>query len=76
MTLSEAIEKAAKELPEGYRVSLTVERGSAWVRVEFPDGIEIDIEIQDSLAEAVEKAIEIARKRKSDPVSTRTRGYL
>ncbi len=42
MTLEEAIEQCAKELPEGWRIDVRVERGSAWVDLVDPQGFEVE----------------------------------
>lgn len=38
ITLTEAIQRAAKELPDGYIISVNVERGSGWVTLDPPNG--------------------------------------
>ena len=38
MKLEEAIEQAARDLPDGIQLALYVEKGAAWVRVEHDDG--------------------------------------
>lgn len=63
MTLEEAIEMAAKDLPEGYEIKVRVERGSAWVVLCDRDGCEEAIDETDmTFAEMVAAAVESANR--------------
>ena len=66
MKLEEAIEQAAKELPEGVQLALYVENGAAWVRVEHEDGsLPVD-GADESLTEQILSGIRIAKAHASN----------
>ena len=60
--LRAAIEIAARDLPEGFQITLHIEKGSGWVSLEYPgapfafspDGA--DKSLSDQILECVEKA--------------------
>jgi len=63
MTLEEAINKAAEELPEGWMISVYVERGAAWVILEDEEGLELGagpIDCDESLIDCVLRLIDEA----------------
>jgi len=66
--LNEAIEHAAEHLPEGWRISVEVERGAGWVALWDECGImdrardELERDCETSLADTVEKAVKIAQR--------------
>lgn len=57
-----ALERAAKDLPEGWIVELSVESGSAWVSLYDPDGRGIPVCCEDlGLSEQVDVVVNAAR---------------
>lgn len=65
MNLSEAVEFAAEHLPEGWRISVQVEYGAAWVVLRDDYGMsrdELADDCETTLAETVVKAVKIARR--------------
>lgn len=65
MELDEAVELAAKDLPDGYIINLGMENGAAWVELIRPDSKEFgfadDIDGADrTLAEQIKYAVDIA----------------
>ena len=67
---NQAIEKAADELPDGYEISLCIERDAGWVdlidpsgeHIEFPTNREsIADQILDALRYAIDQAIACKR---------------
>jgi hypothetical protein len=62
--LNAALERAARELPEGYAIRVEVEHGAGWVQWFDAEGNEFDIDRDDNgLAENVERAINDAFDR-------------
>jgi hypothetical protein len=60
--LGAAIQAAAKDLPNGWQIHVTVERGSGWARLYNPEGVRVD-DFDDgdlNLAESIIHGIEIA----------------
>jgi hypothetical protein len=59
--LEEAINEAARDLPEGWTIGLMVENGAAWIELYDPDDCGIDVDTADlSLSEMVKKALALA----------------
>lgn len=60
MKLKTITEYACKTLPKDYIIHLSMENGSAWVSIEYPDGdgkfIEDDRELEYHIIEAVKLA--------------------
>lgn len=62
MRIDDLLEMAARDLPEGWSVRIEVERGAAWVKIVAPDGVEYDIDSDETcIAGLVQDAIEVAR---------------
>ena len=60
--LHRAVENAAAELPEGYLISLYVERGSGWIDLTDDNGDVVRVETDDrSLAEQINEAVKAAK---------------
>lgn len=58
-----ALQRAAKELPEGWIVRVEVERGAGWVDLHDPSGaftVQGLIDADDTLAAAIDRAIDRA----------------
>lgn len=63
MTLEEAVEYAARHLPEGWEVSVRVEKDAGFVQLEDPLGERIETDSADtSLADEVAAAVRLARE--------------
>ena len=62
LTVDQAIENAARELPEGYVIELNVENGSAWLNMYGPNGSDVKLPecVDSTLAERVRNAIDHA----------------
>jgi len=65
MELNEAVELAAKDLPDGYIINLGMENGAAWVELIRPDSKEFgfadNVDGADrTLAEQIKYAVDIA----------------
>lgn len=64
--LAQAIEDAARELPEDWNISITVERGSAYVELTGPDRYGTHTSSIDgadkTLAEQVREALQYAKE--------------
>src|SRR5690606_25429804 len=54
------IQRAAQHLPEGWRITVEVEKDAGWVDAFNPDGSRIEIDWIGSLAEQIEHAIDTA----------------
>jgi hypothetical protein len=61
-TLAEAVQQAARDLPEGYRVEVEVERGAATVRLHYPCGAYAVMDYDGDLSEEVLAAIDTAQE--------------
>lgn len=62
----DAIENAAKNLPEGFRIELVIEKNSGSVSLLDPDGNDHDFPsnretISDEITDAVDHAVEMAK---------------
>jgi hypothetical protein len=59
MTLDEAMQKAAGQLPDGWTVGVVCEKGAGWVELRDPAGDEINFDSSPdkTLAEQVDDAI-------------------
>ena len=71
-TIEKAIEEAARDLPEGWTIVLSVENGAAWVEAVRPNGIRVTIDdpdgdIYDRVREAGRLAVD---ETKADEMST------
>jgi hypothetical protein len=63
-TLEQALELAARDLPDGWEISINVERGSGSVFITDPDGDSDPMNCDDlSIVEMVEEAVRIAKKK-------------
>lgn len=65
MTLEEAIEKAARELPEDWILVISVERDSGWVTLENDEGDEVGngpVDCDESYADCVLRLLEEANE--------------
>ena len=69
MTLEEAIEHAAEQLPDGFNIELQVEAGAAVVKLNTPDGVSFHDFGQQSLADEVVEAVTYAIKIRRNPLS-------
>ncbi|SFQ70526.1 hypothetical protein SAMN05216578_102287 [Halopseudomonas formosensis] len=54
------IQRAAQHLPEGWRITVEVEKDAGWIDAFNPDGSRIEIDWIGSLAEQIEQAIDTA----------------
>lgn len=59
------IQRAAQHLPEGWRITVEVEKDAGWVDAFNPDGSRIEIDWTGSLAEQIEQAIDAAMQETS-----------
>jgi hypothetical protein len=59
MTLDEALQRAARDLPDGWLIQVGVERGAAWIELHNPDGdgVNFDSSPDKTLAEQLDDAI-------------------
>ncbi len=64
--LGGALEDAARSLPDGWQIHVTVERGAGWARLYNPEGIRVDdFDSTDlDLCESIRRGIELARHTK------------
>lgn len=53
---------AAKDLPEGWRIQIGVEKGSTWVILEDPNMLGHEMCCDDSIEDQFNQAIEYAKK--------------
>jgi len=60
MTLHEAVQLFAKEVPEGYEATIRLENGAGWVELEYPNGETEQIDGQE-LTDMVLEALEVAK---------------
>nr|WP_289108733.1 hypothetical protein [uncultured Halomonas sp.] len=62
LTVDQAIENAARELPEGYVIEVNVESGSSWINMYGPNGSDVKLPecVDSTLAEQIDGAIEHA----------------
>jgi hypothetical protein len=60
-SLDDAVNNAAKCLPDGWHIEIYVEKGSASVKLVRPDEVEIPIDDEHELSGAVFSAIEFAK---------------
>lgn len=61
--LGAALNEAARDLPDGWKIEITVERGAGWARLHNPDGARAD-DFEDGdldLPESIQRGIEIAK---------------
>ena len=54
------IQRAAQHLPEGWRITVEVEKDAGWVYAFNPDGRRVEIDWVGSLDEQIEQAIDAA----------------
>ena len=59
LTVDQAIEDAAEEMPEGYVIEVNVESGSAWLNMYGPNGSDIELPecVDSALAEQIQDAM-------------------
>ena len=62
MKIQALLETAARDLPPGWTIQICVERGAAWVRLEAPGEVPVEIDsadlsIEEQVALAIEKAL-------------------
>ena len=59
--LDDALQSAARDLPEGWSIIVQIERGAGWVELYNADGARIDFENVDrDLHEQVAEALKVA----------------
>ncbi len=79
MTIDDAIEQAARDLPHGYLISIHVERGAAWVQMNTPHPSELLISTDSEsnfpsqIIECVESAIRHEKERQTPNNSVHAR---
>ena len=63
--LGRVIQFAARDLPEGWQIHVTVERGAGWARLYNPEGIRVDdFDSTDlGLMESIQRGIELASSK-------------
>jgi len=62
--MEDAVDQLCKDLPEGWIVSLHMEKGAAWVDTNDPTGSEINLDAgDDSLIDQLISALELAKKQ-------------
>lgn len=64
MQLSELVQKAAGELPEGWNIRVDIERYAGTVSLEDPDGNDVELAgdglIEENFEKALNKALQLA----------------
>ena len=62
--MEDAIDQVCKDLPEGWLITLGMERGAAWVNVNDPDGCDIKLDSTDeSLIDQLISGLEFAKRK-------------
>lgn len=61
--MEDAVDQLCKDLPEGWLVSLRMEKDAAWVAANDPAGRDVDIDGDDSLIDQLISALELAKKQ-------------
>ncbi len=68
MDMSRIIDMAARDLPEGYTIEISIERGSAWVSLSDPDSTVIheaeSMRLPDQVLECIDFANESVKGSK------------
>lgn len=67
--LGAALQEAARDLPAGWQIHVTIEHGAGWARLYDPDGIRVD-DFDDGdldLHESIRRGIHLARNPKEPP---------
>lgn len=67
-TLEEAINRAARELPWGYTVSIQVELGAGWVDLFGPDDGAVEGIDADGLVDQINEAVDVALRNSTGAV--------
>tara|TARA_Y100000401_G_scaffold100352_1_gene89170 strand:- start:283 stop:498 length:216 start_codon:yes stop_codon:yes gene_type:complete len=68
LTVDQAIEDAASDLPEGYVIELNIENGSAWINMYGPNGSDVEFPecVDSTLAEQIQDAMHSAQRLASE----------
>lgn len=62
MPAIDVFNRAARDLPEGWRIEVCLELGAGWLILTDPEGEEHDVVREDTLEQTIDAAIAIARK--------------
>lgn len=62
--IGEQLQRAAAELPEGYNLTINVEKGAGWIELTDPDyeNIKVNNDMVEGISYAIEDAIDAAIK--------------
>jgi len=66
--LGAAIQGAARDLPEGWQIQITIEKGAGWARLYNSEGIRVDdfdstdLGLQESIVRGIGMAVRAAEK--------------